>query len=249
MGIVKEQSAKGAAFLEQVSGQQSVKVKMEEEVRILQSENKQLKSKMSQRQCYRCGREKCPQGCKCPANGQKCSKCKKMNHFAKVCRSSSKGKKKSSFGQLSSADESDSEESSGRIVVGKLDSQTIGAKITVQGPLNTHHAVYLMLATDTGLSKTLPDSSDWSKVKGGCKFVKTSKHFRPYGTKYHLLIKGKARVTLTAERGAKIDTWVYVVNDKREQSLLGESDAVRLGIVKLDLKGSTEEVIGRVSHI
>ena len=32
MGIVKEQSAKGAAFLEQVSGQQSVKVKMEEEV-------------------------------------------------------------------------------------------------------------------------------------------------------------------------------------------------------------------------
>ena len=46
MGIVKEQSAKGAAFLEQASGQQSVKVKMEEEVRRLQSENKQLKSKM-----------------------------------------------------------------------------------------------------------------------------------------------------------------------------------------------------------
>ena len=59
-------------------------------------------------------------------------------------------------------------------------------------------------------------------------------------------------MTLTAQRGAKIDTWdtwVYVVNDKREQSLLGESDAVRLGIVKLDLKGSTEEVIGRVSYI
>ena len=56
-------------------------------------------------------------------------------------------------------------------------------------------------------------------------------------------------MTLTAERGAKIDTWVYVVNDKREQSLLGESDAVRLGIVKLDLKGSTEEVIGQVSYI
>ena len=120
MGIVKEQLAKGAAFLEQASGQQSVKVKMEEEVRRLQSENKQLKSKMSQRQCYHCGREKCPQGSKCPANGQKYSKCKKMNHFAKVCRSSSKGKKKSSFGQLSSADESDSEESSGRIVVGNL---------------------------------------------------------------------------------------------------------------------------------
>ena len=55
-------------------------------------------------------------------------------------------------------------------------------------------------------------------------------------------------MTLTAERGAKIDTWVYVVNNKRQQSLLGESDAVRLGIVKLDLKVSTEEVIGRVSY-
>ena len=73
--------------------------------------------------------------------------------------------------------------------------------------------------------------------------------FRPYGTKYHLPIKGKARVTLTAERGAKIDAWVYVVNDKRKQSLLGESDAVCLCIVKLDLKGSTEEVMGRVSYI
>ena len=80
-------------------------------------------------------------------------KMQKMNNFAKVCRSSSKSKKKSSFGQLSSADKSDSEESPGRIVVGKIDSQTIGAKITVQGPLNTRHAVSLMLATDTGMSK------------------------------------------------------------------------------------------------
>ena len=53
MGIIKEQSAKGAGLLEQARGQQSVTVKMEEEVRRLQSENKQLKNKMSQRQCYR----------------------------------------------------------------------------------------------------------------------------------------------------------------------------------------------------
>ena len=78
---------------------------------------------------------------------------------------------------LSSADESNSEESSGRIVVGKFDSQTIGDKITVQGSLNAHHAVSLMLATATGISKTLLNSSDWSKIKGHCKFVKTSKRF------------------------------------------------------------------------
>ena len=43
MGIVNEKSDQGAAFLEQASGQQSVKVKREEQVRRLQSENKQLK--------------------------------------------------------------------------------------------------------------------------------------------------------------------------------------------------------------
>ena len=54
--------------------------------------------------------------------------------------------------------------------------------------------------------------------------MKTSKRFRLYGTAYHSPIKGKARVTRTARGGAKIDTWVYVLDDKREQSLLGGSD-------------------------
>ena len=39
------------------------------------------------------------------------------------------------------------------------------------------------------------------------------------------------------------------MNDKREQSFLGESDAVRVGIAKLDLKGSTQEVMRRVSYL
>ena len=55
-------------------------------------------------------------------------------------------------------------------------------------------------------------------------------------------------MTLTAERSPKIDTWVYAMDDKREQSLLAESDAIRLGTVKLDLKGSTEEVMRQVSY-
>ena len=55
-------------------------------------------------------------------------------------------------------------------------------------------------------------------------------------------------MTFTAESGANVNTWVYVMDDKREQSLLGESDAVRLGTVKLDVKGSTKEVMGQVSY-
>ena len=146
LGIAKEQSAKGAALLEQASGGSShYKVKAEEEVRRLQHENDRLRSRNSGN-CSRCGRNSCLQGSKCPANGQKCHKCGNENHFSKTCRTKQtnekgqakhpkkwKKKKNRSFGQLSSAEESESEESSGRVVVGHLGSTTICAKISVNG--------------------------------------------------------------------------------------------------------------------
>ena len=151
-------------------------------------------------------------------------------------------KKGSNFGLVSSAFESNSEESSDRIVVGKLNSSSIQAKLVAQGISKDGPKGDLSLATDTGISKTVLNRIDWAKIKDGCKFVKTSKRFRPYGTQYHLPIKGKAFVELTAENGATIDTWVYVNNDPKEQSLLGERDARRLGIVKLNVKGEKEAV-------
>ena len=49
-GIAKEQSAKGAALLEQASGQPSLgpHIKIEQQVRRLQSENKKLKAKIEE---------------------------------------------------------------------------------------------------------------------------------------------------------------------------------------------------------
>ena len=141
---------------------------------------------------------------------------------------------------MSSAEETDSEESSGRIVVGHFSSKSIAAKIKVTGLSKSNEGKEVQLATDTGISKTLLNRSDWESIKDCCTFVKTSKRFRPHGTAYHLPIKGKAKVKLRAERGAATETWIYVVDDKREQSLLGEADAIALGIVTLDLKGSTK---------
>ena len=110
-----------------------------------------------------------------------------MNNFAKVCRAPTK-KKKMSFGQVSSPEESDTEESSGRIVVGHLeDSRSIAAKITTQQPLRKDPQK-ISLATDTGISKTLLNSCDWNRIKDCCQFVKTLKRSRPYGTAYHLPI-------------------------------------------------------------
>ena len=264
MGVAKEQSARGAALLEKASGSSSqVRIKVEEEVRKLQLENRDLKSRLSENaKCTRCGSENCSKS-RCPANGRKCSVCGKANHLAQACRSKSeknsskswknpkKGKKnRNPVRQLSSAEDSESEsESSGRIVVGHLKTKSIQAKVGIKGKYPGSTSKEIMLATDTGISKTLLNRADWESIRDGCKFVKTSKRFRPYGTAYHLPIKGKALVTLTAERGAEIETWVYVVDDQKESSLLGETDAIRLGIVKLDLKGSKEEIVNKIEYL
>ena len=233
MVLPKKQSARGEAALVKTCRQSSrsdqSKVKIEEEVRCLRGEHKQLKGKG--KRCRRCGKSQCTGGTKCPANGQKCGKCHKLNHFAKVCRS----KKQTDVSQLSSAEDSDSSESSGRVIVGKVGSGNIGANIYVSGPEQSNSTM-MNLATDTGVSKTVLNRTDWVKVRSGCKFVKTSKRFRLYGTAYHLPIKGKSEVYLTSENGARLRKLVYVNDDPREQSLLGERDARRLGIVHLNLR-------------
>ena len=91
----------------------------------------------------------------------------------------------------------------------------------------------MQLATDTGVTKTLLNKLDWLNIKPHSKFVKRSKQFRPFGTNYHLPIKGRAKVNITAEKGAQIDTLVHIIDDEREQSLFGKEDTLRLGIVKL----------------
>ena len=58
-----------------------------------------------------------------------------------------------------------------------------------------------------------------------------------------LPIRGRAKVRLQAKAGATITTFVYINDDDKDSSLLGERDALRLGIVKINLHGSEEEVM------
>ena len=266
LGIAKEQSQKGAALLEKAGGHSSRATTessdVHEEVRRLKLENNRLKkSNRSNRDgrdasqhadsqpCGRCAKTSCNGGTRCAANGQKCSKCGRMNHFASACRS--KGKqpqrkrtvRKVQTEDSSSETESDSEVSGRVIEVGNLsNTKKLIANVGFQGTESPGDEEKLALLTDTGISKTLINLEHWRKIRGQCKLLKTSKLFRPYGTAYHLPIKGKAHVQLRAENGATIETWVYVLRDEKEQSLLGENDGVRLGIVTINLKGACEEV-------
>ena len=256
IGIAKEQSEKGAALLEHASGQSSV----DEEVRRLRIENESLKMKGTQNResswqskdtklCPRCSSERCTQGTRCPANGKRCSSCGKMNHFARACRVP---KKRNTVGRFDDHGDSETEELK-CIIVGKIENQNgssnLETTVMVRGIANQQSGVPIKLITDSGVSKTLLNYNDWAAIKQQSELVKTSKGFRPYGTAYKLPIIGRAHVTLTAEAGAKISTWVYVVKDKKEQSLLGKSDGERLRIIKLNPRGASEEVINQITQI
>ena len=148
LGIAKEQSVKGAALLDQASA----RIKIEEEVQRLQIGNKRLKrgKTTNTKWCYRCGLETCQQNSKCPANEQRCSKCKKMNHYARVCRASTL-QKPPSFGKVSDSSNDSNEEVSGHITVSKLDATNILANICG----TAHDSDLFQMATDTGVSKSI----------------------------------------------------------------------------------------------
>ena len=115
------------------------------------------------------GKQGCDGGSHCPAMGQQCSSCLKPNHFARACRASAtqakknKSKRRNKVGKLSSAEESDSEESSGRIIVGKLGNKGIATTVLINGTKNHIEKRAMQLATDTGITKTLLNKLDWLK--------------------------------------------------------------------------------------
>ena len=94
LGIAKEQSVKGAAQLELASGQTPHSSTEVDEIRRLRTENKKLRQRTDNLQikdlCSRCGYGTCKGGDRCPAMGEKCSTCKKPNHFPSVCNTKRK---------------------------------------------------------------------------------------------------------------------------------------------------------------
>ena len=115
----------------------------------------------------------------------------------------------------------------GRIVVGKLGrTKDMMVKFTFSGTHLFSPTKSISLVPDTGISKTLLNRQDWAQIKDYSKFVKTSKQFCPFGTAYHFPIKGKAKVHMTSINGATIESYVYIVVDAHEKSLLGKEDAL-----------------------
>ena len=254
LGISQEQARKKAIKLPDGES---------ETVKRLKQENKKLQHKLKSgasvnsgsKRCEKCCITKCKGGSTCFAEGKKCSKCGNLSHFAASKLCPEKNTKQAPTRKVEEAEDSDtdgSEYSCGRIVESRAvavqkmqeseDKETIFCKLKVAGGKDQTVNSKIKLATDTGVKKTILNSLDWERIRDGCHLVKTNLKFRPYGTNQRLPIRGRARVMMRAEAGAQIMTYVYVNDNDTDTSLLGEKDALRLGIVKINLRGEAEEV-------
>ena len=254
LGMSQEQARKKAASMP--GGQEEV-------VNRLQRENSKLRKKLELKnpqqqpkkgnlaRCSRCCMAKCPDpdGSKCLAAGKVCLACGEKSHFtrSKLCK---KPKKSPATSRIEEAllSNSDSEESVGRIMtVGKVENSkkdSIYTSLTIACHDDENHqsGIKIEVATDTGVRKTILSRRDWRKIEDNCLLTKAKIKFRPYGTNMHLPVRGRTKVQLRAKAGALITTYVYVMDDDTETSLLGKRDAQRLGIVKIDLRGEETEV-------
>ena len=206
--------------------------------------------------CERCTFWKCKGGEKCNARGKTCNTCKKTGHLAasKLCQKEETDTTRTVQSDANSS--SKPKEGLCRILtVAKIRKETtatkatekkeakhkgenIIAKIKMAAMEGDSREVSIQPVTDTGVKKTILCKSDWDKIGRYGRVVKTDTKFRPYGTSVQLPILGKPKVYLRAQAGAVIATHIYISKVDNETSLLGKINAERLGIVKINLRGS-----------
>ena len=257
IGISQEQAKKKATKLPEGDS---------ETVSRLKQENKHLKSRLTKKnegnkkeKCERCVLYWCRKGEECPAIGKKCNKCGGTDHFAasKLCpkKGKTKDEKVDKARRVDDATDSgsgESEEGCGRIIdtttrianveENKSKRKSIYCRLGITSDDDEVFEDKIRFATDTGVRKTIINRSDWGKIRDKCLLVKTKLKFRPYGTDELLPVRGRAKVQLKAKAGATITTYVFVNDSDRDSSLLGKEDAIRLGIVRVNLNGAAVEV-------
>ena len=115
--------------------------------------------------------------------------------------------------------------------------------------------IWTQWTADSGVKRTLLSEEDWKFMRKHNKSAKLTKNcikFVPYGTKQALPVLGKAKVQLQCEEGKRIYTTVYVVGGQQE-NLLGERDAVALGIITIKPRGDqpskSVETVGNIHNV
>ena len=191
--------------------------------------------------CYSCGQEghmkKSPN---CPAKGKQCRKCKKYNHFQKMCRS--KTVKEKNFGQKNEIRKmkvrqveenhgSDQESENGDytfLVTNDNDSDNSKIMVDIGG-------VSLNMLIDSGSSCNIVDRDTWERLKQmkiKCETSKQTKKIFSYGSKDPLKVAGTFWTNITVG-DRTLENVEFIVIEGHGNPLLGRKTSLDLGILKM----------------
>ena len=214
---------------------------------------------------------------RCPAEERECNDCSETGHFAgsKLCKHPKTKPKNSKhttrrvkeWSSSSETESETSEEEHDRGVIARIERSWPGVESKAQaykyvfkiqektGKKRQSKRVKMKvggkrmkLYCDTGSPLTIIPPELYSEKMG--KVVAADTHLRAWGSKTRLDTKGRVRTTLQTKRGAKKETWVYIVAGTRPEPLLGEEDAEDLGIIQFLPEGraatSQEREVGHI---
>ncbi|KAJ1134971.1 hypothetical protein NDU88_001417 [Pleurodeles waltl] len=170
--------------------------------------------------CFRCGsRGHLADSRTCPAFSKSCSKCRKMGHFAAVC----KAKKYSTGMRVSSVSESDMD-ADADIVLSIYDEDG-----SVKGPIGSVMigAVELPFTADSGSPLTLISDRTFDLKWQDVRLHETDANPKAFG-EHDIVMRGYFWDSLTF-RGRTVRTKIYVAEKGR--SLVGWKDLAKLGVM------------------
>ncbi|KAJ1136883.1 hypothetical protein NDU88_003297 [Pleurodeles waltl] len=168
--------------------------------------------------CFRCGsRDHLADSRTCPALYKSCSKCRKMGHFAAVC----KAKKYNTGMKVSSVSESDSDAD----IVLSIDDEDG----RVKGPIGSVMigTVELPFTADSGSPLTLISDRTFELKWQDVRLHETDVNPKAFG-EHDIVMRGYFWDSLTF-RGRTVKTKIYVAEKGR--SLVGWKDLAKLGVM------------------
>ena len=178
----------------------------------------------------------------CPAYGKTCNRCKKTNHFEKVCRSEKTinegnqinklctGKSEKRDHEQNCLVDDESELSSGDEYVNMnfvKDGISANIWLLISGKR-------IKFQIDTGASVNIISEDDYNKIREYVTVCKTSRKIFAYGAKSPLALVGK--FTTTVESKKKIDVLTFYIAKRTSRfmgSLIGLHSAVSLNLISI----------------
>ena len=179
--------------------------------------------------CARCGFEQHTLASKCPALGKTCNYCKKVNHFASVCRTKHHARSDKTLNEVTQkgddyTEECSSEECSSVSYLGmckeEQDSNNATnweAKIKVNDSRKK-----IIFKIDTGAEVCVMNSKDCQKITKSCTLMKSDRKL--VGASGPIKIKGMFPTTLSC-KGKEYKCNMYVLEDENTTTNLLSRDA------------------------